>query len=313
MILPKFIAVQAYLESVGTAFADLRYVERLLIEMLKEKELTSKEGSELLEHKTDTARTIFNLFQHIGIMKSRKDEEVKEEYFSLTSIGRELLENKKESQSLIQPLTPFFLTWLPLKIFLKYLQESPGCDIEEIKTNLGNQIIRHTKEAADLLSIKNLRGGVQKPFNEVIIENVLATIGEFLGLSYAYKRQGPYYLTPLGKYVSNSIDLQNFHFKIEKSFDSMNLAILDFLEREPKKLVIISSANKEEKIKQFVDLLIENKKYSDLTLEYRNNNSFEAALTRDSVLWKSAHPLITLTYDQIKVLEFNSQIINVIG
>ncbi|MFW9923947.1 MAG: hypothetical protein ACFFDW_11740, partial [Candidatus Thorarchaeota archaeon] len=150
MILPKYVAVQAYLESTGTAFADMKYIEPLLMEMLDKKKMTVDTGREVLGHKSDVAKTIFNLFQHIGIIKVNIEPETKTEYFSLTNFGKFVLESKKPDQSIVQPLTPFFLTWLPFRIFLKYLQHSPGADINEIRTQLGSQILKHTTDVKEL-------------------------------------------------------------------------------------------------------------------------------------------------------------------
>ena len=80
MQLPKYLAVQAYLESTGIAFADMKYIEPLLEAMLESKEITAEAGREILGHKSDVARTIYNLFQHIGIMKSRVTQETAEEH-----------------------------------------------------------------------------------------------------------------------------------------------------------------------------------------------------------------------------------------
>ena len=121
MIIPKYVAVQANLESAKTAFADLKYVEPILNLILERKEISLETGKDVLDYKPDVARTIFNLLNHTGILNVRLDTGMDIEFYSLTSFGRYLLETKKENQTLVQPLIPFFLTWLPLKIFMKFI------------------------------------------------------------------------------------------------------------------------------------------------------------------------------------------------
>jgi len=213
MQLPKYLAVQAYLESTGIAFADMKYIEPLLESMVESKEITAEAGREILGHKSDVARTIYTLFQHIGVMKSRVIPDTNEEFYSLTNFGRFLLESKKPDQSIVQPLTPFFLTWLPFKIYLKYLLQNPGADLNEMRTALGSQVVKHTTDIKNLKISDMITRGAYMPFNEMVIGKVLGNIGEFLGLIIREKVSGPCYLSPLGKYVTNSIDLLNFQFK----------------------------------------------------------------------------------------------------
>lgn len=310
MILPKYVAVQAYLESSGTAFAELRYVEPLLEKMLEVDELSAAMGKEILGHKSDVAKTIYNLFQHIGIIKARFDPETTTDYFSLTNFSKYLLETRTDNQNLVQPLIPFFLTWLPLKIFLKYLQENPGADLNRLRSTLGEQLLYHTKETAQLFKGVSFRGG-RRPFNEMNVENVLCKIGGYLGLTYKEKRFGPYYLTPLGKYVTNSIDMLNFQFKnLDRNLDPIKLAILDFVSQGAKNLIVFSNKEEGNKIREFVSFLETNTNYR-VHINY-NLSNFNAILSTNSAFWAFANIFSNVTYDQIKVLEFNTKILEYI-
>jgi len=310
MIIPKYVAVQANLESAKTAFADLKYVEPILNLILERKELSLESGKDVLGYKPDVAKTIYNLLKHIGILNSRLDTGMDMKFYSLTSFGRYLLETKKENQSLVQPLIPFFLTWLPLKIFMKFLHENPGADLDKIRGTLGDQTMFHTKEAATLLGAKTFRGG-RRPFNEMAVENVLAKIGEYLGLTYTEKRFGPYHLTPLGKYVSDSIDLLNFQFKnLDTSYAQEKLAILDFAGRGTKNLIVFCNEEQKESIKKFVLNVEENTAYR-MRINY-NQSHFTAVISNDSAFWAFADVFSSLTYDPIKVLEFNTKVLDFI-
>jgi len=310
MIIPKYVAVQANLESAKTAFADLKYVEPILNLILERKDLSINAGVDVLGYKPDVAQTIFNLLNHIGILNSRIDTGMDMEFYSLTSFGRYMLETKKESQTLVQPLIPFFLTWLPLKLFLKFLLENPGADLDKIRDTLGDQTMFHTKEAATLLNAKTFRGG-RRPFNEMAVENVLSKIGEYLGLTYTEKRFGPYFLTPLGKYVTDSIDLLNFQFKnLDTSYAAEKLAILDFAGRGAKNLIVFCNQQQKESIKKFVFEVEENTAYR-MRINY-NISHFTAVLSTDSAFWAFADVFSNVTYDPIKVLEFNTKVLDYI-
>ena len=310
MILPKYVAVQAYLESAGTAFAELRYVEPLLEKMLEVGELSSAMGKEILGHKSDVSKTIYNLFQHIGIIKARLDTDTATDYFSLTNFSKYLIESRPANQNLLQPLIPFFLTWLPLKIFLKYLQENPGADLNRLRTNLGEQLLYHTKETASLFKDISFRGG-RRPFNEMNVENVLCKIGDYLGLTYKEKKFGPYYLTPLGKYVTNSIDMVNFQFKnLDRNLDPSKLAILDFVNQGAKNLIVFANKEETKSIREFVSFLENNTKYR-VHINY-NLSNFNAILSTTSAFWTFGNIFSNVTYDQIKVLEFNTKVLDYI-
>lgn len=281
MILPKFIAVRAYLESSGTAFAKEEYIEKLFEVLKKENEITVEQGMEILEHKTDTPTSILKLFEHIGIIKKRMDTEDKKSYYSFSKIGKQVL-NENPMDNLIQPFTPFFLTWLPLKIFLKYLQIYPGSDVENIRETLGEQVAKHTREAKNILNLKYVDKdkGVDKPFNRHVIPNVLVDLGRILRVVNTDRKNGPYYLTPLGKYVAKSIDLENFTFRrLSYDFNYFELAILDFLETKPGSLVIVTENNQIDYLAKFVEknlelLNIENRTEIDV-----KKNNFEAVQT----------------------------------
>ena len=310
MILPKYVAVQAYLESSGTAFAELRYVEPLLEKMLEIDEISAAMGKEILGHKSDVSKTIYNLFQHIGIIKARFDPESATDYFSLTNFSKYLLESRPDNQNIVQPLIPFFLTWLPLKIFLKYLQENPGADLNRLRSNLGEQLLYHTKETASIFNGVSFRGG-RRPFNEMSVENVLCKVGNYLGLTYKERKFGPYYLTPLGKYVVESIDMQNYQFKnLDRNLDPTKLAILDFVSQGAKNLIVFSDKEGATSIREFVSFLENNTDYR-VHINY-NVSNFKAILSTNSAFWTFGNIFSNVTYDQIKVLEFNTKVLDYI-
>ncbi|MHA1874812.1 MAG: hypothetical protein ACTSUC_00025 [Promethearchaeota archaeon] len=314
MILPKFIAVRAYLESKGIAFANEEYIEKLFDVLKKEKEITAKQGMEILGHKTDTSTTIFRLFEHVGIIKKRNDRKENKSYYSFSKIGKQVLTDNPMDNP-IQPFTPFFLTWLPLKIFLKYLQLYPGSDIEVIRENLGGQVAKHTREAKEILELRHVDKdkGVDKPFNRHIIPNVLVPLGKSLRVVRADGRNGPYYLTPLGKYVANSINLENFTFyRLNNYFKYFELAILDFLEAKPSTMVIVTEEQQVDSLENFVE-----KEIMQLNFEIEpeilvKENNFEAVLTKNRSYLSRAKDLMSLSYDPLNVLEINAQIVNII-
>jgi hypothetical protein len=311
MILPKYVAVQAYLESTRIAFADMKYVQPLLETMVENDEITAEMGREILGHKSDVAKTVFNLFQHIGIIKSRKDQETNNEFHSLTNFGRYLLENKKPNQSIVQPLTPFFLTWLPFKIFLRYLLETPGADLNQVRTALGTQVLQATTDIKSIIKSDIVRRGAYIPFNEMVIGKVLANIGEFLGLVNFEKSSGPYYLSPLGKYVTNSIDFQNFQFKdLDPSINPIYLALMDFIDRGLQNIIVFADQKTTTNFKKFYPVYEELTNIKHIVNIIYYEADFLAVISQDSAFWKFSPLFSNITYDQIKVLEFNSKIMD---
>ena len=307
MILPKFIAVRAYLESSGIAFAETEYINALFETLMKEEEITAEEGREILGHKTDTATSVFRLFEHIGIVSKRLTEK-KETYYSFSSIGKNLLKDQKGKRRYIQPLTPFFLTWLPFKIFLKFLEENPNTTTEEINEYLGTQVMKHTKEYSQIYPLKNVdkEKGVAKPFNKFVIPNSLAKIGEYLELITFDKKDGPFSLTPLGKFVAHSIDYKNFTFsKLENSIDYNRLALSDFLTKRPTSLVILSQQRELDNLKIFLK-----EHFESIKIEFKISN-FNAILTKDNAYWNITNNLFGLSYDPIKAMELNVNLVNI--
>ncbi|MHA1747440.1 MAG: hypothetical protein ACTSYF_02210, partial [Promethearchaeota archaeon] len=308
MILPKFIAIRAYLESQGIAFANIEYIQTLFDTILKEQTITAGRGQDILGHKTDTATSVFKLFEHIGIIKKEINQD-KEILYSFSDIGSQLLKEEQGSGNYLQPIIPFFLNWLPFKLFLKYLQISPGSTTEDIYQNLGKQVENHTKEYNKLVPLKYVdsKTGVAKPFNSFVIPNSLATIGKLLGLTINKKKDGPYELTPLGKYIVNSIDDLSFNFKrLDNSFNYNELALYDFYTSNPSGIVIISDSESIVKSLTFIDRIKEKlvcKK--KLHIEPRKLD-FNAILTKNKAYWETASSLFNVSYDSLRVLELNA-------
>ena len=314
MILPKFIAIRAYLESRGIAFANIEYIQTLFDTLLKEQTITAGKGQDILGHKTDTATSVFKLFEHIGIIKKQIQQD-KEILYFFSDIGSQLLREEKGSGYYIQPLIPFFLNWLPFKLFLKFLQVIPGSTTEDIYQNLGKQVENHTKEYSKLVPMKSVDAttGVAKPFNRFVIPNSLAAIGKFLGLTNNKIKDGPYELTPLGKYVVNSIDDLNYNFKrLDNSFNYNELALYDFYTSNPSEIVIISDSESMGNSLTFIEQIQEKLDCKKkLQIEHRKLD-FNAILTKNKAYWEIATSLLNVSYDSLRVLELNANIVNII-
>jgi len=302
------------LESQGIAFANEEYIRTLFDTLIKEKTITAGRGQDILGHKTDTATSVFKLFEHIGIIKKQIDQD-KEILYSFSDIGSQLLKEEKGSGSYIQPIIPFFLNWLPFKLFLKYLQIVPGSTTEDIYQNLGRQVENHTKEYNKLVPMKKVSSttGVAKPFNRFVIPNSLAIIGKFLGLTINKKKEGPYELTPLGKYVANSIDDLSFSFKrLDKTFNYNELALFDFYTSNPSGMVIVSDSVSKKKSLTFINQIQDKLDYrKKIEIEHRKLD-FNAILTKNKAYWETASSLFNLSYDSLRVLELNANIVNII-
>ena len=204
---------------------------------------------------------------------------------------------------------PFFLTWLPFKIFLKYLEDNPNTTTEEMNEQLGTQMIKHTMEYSQIFPLKNVDKdkGVAKPFNKFVIPNSLVKIGEYLELVTFDKKDGPFSLTPLGKYVANSIDYRNFTFtKLENKIDYNKLALLDFLTKRPTSLVILSNQGELDNLKIFLKDYFES-----INIDFKISD-FNAILTKDTAYWNITDNLFGLSYDPLKVLELNANIVNIV-
>jgi len=300
------------LESQGIAFANIDYIQTLFDTLIKEQTITAGKGQDILGHKTDTATSVFRLFEHIGIIQKHETQD-KETTYSFSDIGSQLLKEENSTGNYIQPIIPFFLNWLPFKLFLKYIQQTPGSTTEVIYQNLGSQVENHTKEFSKIVPMKNVNSetGVAKPFNRFVIPNSLATIGKFLGLTINKKKDGPYELTPLGKYVVNSIDDLSFNFKrLDSLFNYNELALYDFYTSELTGIVIITDSESMENSFNFIDKIHEKLDYKKkLIIEHRKLD-FNAILTKNKAYWETASSLFNISYDSLRVLELIANIVN---
>jgi len=273
VILRKFLAVKANLDSRGIAFANLNYITPLLEELIEQKQITVASGNELLGHKNSNTNSIMKLLEHIQLL--RKEKGSGKTFYRLTPKALEFYQKNKKND-LIGPIKPLFLDWLPLRIFVKYLQESPRCKIEEVKEILGEQIKRHTAEIAELIPEMGIKKGYLKPFNEMIITNVLVKISQFLGLLVTEKRRGPYTLTDEGREIAEKIDLNKYEAVFRSSrLDLFKLAILDFLEEKPSE-ISISSNDLNDEINNFI-IFIKKSNYlkTDTKFQFLNKNKDE--------------------------------------
>jgi len=145
----------------------------------------------------------------------------------------------------------------------------------------------------------------------MVIGKVLGNIGEFLGLITREKINGPCYLSPLGKYVTNSIDLLNFQFKqIDPKLNPAHLALMDFVERGGKNIIIFANTNEIEHMKKFYKYYVEKMELEHFIRIVYNKSNFNAVISLDSAFWQFTDLYSNVTYDQIKVLEFNSKVMD---
>ncbi|MGC9777772.1 MAG: hypothetical protein HZR80_00855 [Candidatus Heimdallarchaeota archaeon] len=90
------------------------------------------------------------------------------------------------------------------------------------------------------------------------------------------------------------------------------LAILDFISTQPTGMVRISKEEQLDELKSFIEKIIE-KKYQNQSLKIETKiKDFDAILIKDNAYWTSSHSLFNLSYDPIKVLELNANIVNII-
>ena len=307
MILTKYLAIQSNLETIGIVSVNMNNIEPLLEKMMEKDIITIEEGKEIIGFKSGLANTMFSLLEHIGFIKKNVQKDISLEFLRLTNFGRFLLNNKMKEQPISQLMTPFFLTWLPFKLFLKFIHQNPGADVEEIKANLGLQIIRHTTDLRTVVNSVIIHSGSDSPFNEKIIINVISNIGEFLGLITSEKKRGPYYLSPLGKYLINTIDFQSFKFKnIDPKLKPIHLALMDFLDKGDKNFIVSTSLENAVEMKAMHRLYIERIDVGkDVNILYKQSD-FNAMVSNNSAFWELSKKFCNITYDQVKVLEFNS-------
>jgi hypothetical protein len=223
MLISKGLAVQTHLASKGIAFANLKYTEPLLEELLKKGHITNAGGKELLGHKANNARAILRLLEHIGIAEKEVNKQSKKKGCKLTSKAKSLLTEKTTKNDKVTSLLPLFISWLPLRLFLKFVAETPDCTMIHIKQILGEQVKKATQEAAENQSTLGLKKGYLKPFNEMIILNALVRMSTYLGLLAAEKRKGPYNLTKKRKNISQKITFQSFFVLLFSFFRDRNI------------------------------------------------------------------------------------------
>ena len=145
----------------------------------------------------------------------------------------------------------------------------------------------------------------------MVIGKVLSNVGEYLGLVNRDKSSGPYYLSPLGKYVTNSIDFQNFQLKnLDPKLNPSHLALMDFVERGQKNIIVFANTSEIEQMKKFYQFYVEKMKVEHVVRIVYNKSNFNAVISLDSAFWQFTDLYSNVTYDQIKVLEFNARLMN---
>ncbi|MGC9777763.1 MAG: hypothetical protein HZR80_00810 [Candidatus Heimdallarchaeota archaeon] len=127
------------------------------------------------------------------------------------------------------------------------------------------------------------------------------------------KSGGPYYLSPLGKYVTNSFDFQNFQFKnLDPKLNPSHLALMDFVERGLKNIIVFANTNEIEHMKKFYQHYAEKMKIEHIVRIVYNKSNFNAVISLDSAFWQFTDLFSNDIYDQIKVLEFNARLMDYI-
>ena len=127
------------------------------------------------------------------------------------------------------------------------------------------------------------------------------------------KISGPCYLSPLGKYVTNSIDLLNFQFKqLDPKLNPAHLALMDFADRGLKNIIVFTNQKGIEEMKAFYRVYDEQVNVKQIVNIVYNKSNFTSLISQDSAFWKFTDLFCNLTYDQIKVLEFNSKVMDYI-
>ena len=147
----------------------------------------------------------------------------------------------------------------------------------------------------------------------MVIGKVLSNVGEYLGLVNYEKSSRPFYLSPLGKYVTVSIDMQNFQFQnLDSSLNPLHLALLDFVGRGLSNIIVFADESNLNELRHFHRSLEESETINQIVRIVYNKSKFNAMISTDSAYWSCTKQFSNLTYDQIKVMEFNSKIMDYI-
>ncbi len=310
MKLTKYIATQAYLESLGIGIFEISQVEEIFKVLIKNKILVDRTWSEISNYNVETSKSLYNLLNHIGLVKKISNEALGSTIYSLTNFGKFLLEESNDR--IIQQITPFFLNWLPFKLFLKYILLNPGAELDQIREDLGMQVAGHLNDLTEIVNSSMIRKSTYAPFNEMIIGKVLVKNAEHLGLiNIPEKSTGPYFLSPLGKYITNSIDYQNFKFKnIDPKLKPAHLALMDFIDRGLTEIIVFGDESTIEEMKVLFDTYIQKLGIThSIKMIYKKSN-VNALVSTNSAFWQFSPLFAELTYDQVKVIELNSTIMD---
>jgi len=147
----------------------------------------------------------------------------------------------------------------------------------------------------------------------MVIGKVLSNVGEYLGLVNYEKSCRPFYLSPLGKYVTVSIDMQNFQFQnLDSSLNPLHLALLDFVGRGLSNIIVFADESNLNELRHFHRSLEESETINQVVRIVYNKSKFNAMISTHSAYWSCTKQFSNLTYDQIKVMEFNSKIMDYI-
>jgi len=300
LILQKFIAIKLYLESIGIAFFKIESIDRIFEIFEYKSVINKKELFELMNKLTDNALCVFRLMQHIGIITYySKNYPIK---YTLSKKGFEIAQQYNVSKD-IEPLRVSFLNWLPLRVFLKYIEENPNCTTENIVNELGSQIKKHTKEFNRIYPMKNVNKsqGVSTPFNGFVIPNLLALIGYMLGYFRSYQKDGPFLLTNSGSNVVKSFDLLNYRFK-EGTFnvDYYKLAIADLLDDEINDMIVFNNRKDQD---LFGNILTDTFNFTNF---YNQKSEYDGILTKNKFFWLDDNNNFIISYDPNKIAEVRS-------
>ena len=87
---------------------------------------------------------------------------------------------------------------------------------------------------------------------------------------------------------------------------------MDFVDRGLKNIIVFASQKNIGEIKAFYRVYDEQVNVKQIVNIVYNKSNFTSLISQDSAFWKFTDLFCNLTYDQIKVLEFNSKVMDYI-
>ena len=88
---------------------------------------------------------------------------------------------------------------------------------------------------------------------------------------------------------------------------------MDFVDRGLKNIIVFANQKGIEEMKAFYRVYDEQVNVKQIVNIVYNKSNFASLISQDSAFWKFTDLFCNLTYDQIKVLEFNSKVMDYIN